>query len=126
MELILMRQLASALALPVLIADADGDLLFLNEPAELLLGRRLDELGDLSLEERRRIFRFRDGDPGSTNEAEPPLEVALRERRPVHRWVRLRGFDGVDRTIEVTSFPMVAAGGHVVGAVAMFWERRAR
>jgi hypothetical protein len=39
-EVILMRQLASYLAMPILLVDPAGTLLFYNEPAERLLGRR--------------------------------------------------------------------------------------
>ena len=42
-ELILLRQLASGLA-PMFVVDAAGDLLFVNEPAERLLGVRFAEL----------------------------------------------------------------------------------
>jgi hypothetical protein len=41
-ELILMRQLASYLAMPILLFDPAGNLLFYNEPAEALVGRRFD------------------------------------------------------------------------------------
>ena len=57
--LILMRQLASGLAVPMLLADEHGDMLYFNEPAEVLLGNRFDELGEMPLEQRRRIFAFR-------------------------------------------------------------------
>ena len=40
-ELILMRQLANYLAVPILVVDSAGTLLFYHEPAEGLLGRRL-------------------------------------------------------------------------------------
>ena len=36
-ELILARQLAAALAVPVLLMDGRGDTLFFNEPAELII-----------------------------------------------------------------------------------------
>jgi PAS domain-containing protein len=123
MELILMRQLASALAVPMLICDAEGDLVFYNEPAEVLLGRRFDEAGELPLEARQAVFAFRDADDRPLV-GDPPLVVALRERRPVHRQLRARGFDGRDHSIETTAFPLEGAGGHLVGGVAMFWERR--
>ena len=42
--LILMRQLADGLAVPMLLADERGDLLFFNEPAERLLGQRFDDV----------------------------------------------------------------------------------
>ena len=39
-ELILMRQLASSLAMPIFLVDPSGNLVFYNEPAEQLLGSR--------------------------------------------------------------------------------------
>jgi PAS domain-containing protein len=123
-ELILMRQLASGLAVPMLLADERGDLLYFNEPAEKLLGRRFDELGEATLEQRRQIFSFRDANGEPLPADQPPLVVALRELRPVHRLVHMRGYDGFDREIEVTSFPLLGGGEHLIGAVAMFWERK--
>ena len=119
-----MRQLASGLAVPTLIADEAGDLLFFNEPAEELLGQRFDDVGDMPLERRRRIFNFRDASGNPLPDDQPPLIVAMRERRPVHRRVFMRGFDGGDREVEVTAFPLLGAGGHLTGVVAMFWARK--
>jgi PAS domain-containing protein len=122
--LILMRQLASGLAVPMLLVDDAGDLLFFNEAAENLLGQRFDEVGDLPLDRRRRMFAFRDENGQPLPDDQPPLVVALREKRPVHRRVWLRGFDGLDRALEVTAFPLLGGGGHLIGGVAMFWARR--
>lgn len=124
MGLILMRQLASGMAVPIFIADGDGDLLYFNEAAEALLGQRFDEVGNMPLDERRRMFAFRDEQGNPLPDDQPPLVVALRERRPVHRRVWMRGFDGRDRAIEVTAFPLVGGGGHLIGGVAMFWARK--
>ena len=123
-SLILMRQLASGLAVPTLIVDGDGDLLFFNESAERLLGQRFDEVGEILGTERTRVFSVRDelGDP--VTEDREPLNVAMRERRAVHRRVIARGFDAMDHNMEVTAFPLLGAGDHVIGGVAMFWERK--
>jgi PAS domain-containing protein len=125
-ELILFRQLASSLALPILLVDKDSDLLFFNEPAEVLLGQRFDDVGDMTLDERRAAFAFLDQDGKPLPPDQPPLVVAMRERRPVHRLVSLRTFEGVYRSLEVTAFPLLGAGGHLIGGVVMFWERAAR
>ena len=121
--LILMRQLASGLAVPTIIFDEDGVTLFYNEPAEVLLGQRFDDAGELPLAGTPRIFDLRDdkGDPISPDQV--PASVAMRERRPVHRMLWVRGLDGVNRLVEVTAFPLLGGGGHLIGAVAMFWER---
>jgi PAS domain-containing protein len=122
--LILMRQLASGLAVPVWLSDERGELLFFNEPAENLLAQRFDDVGTLSLDDARRILSFRDADGESLPADQTPLLVALRERRPVHRRLGIRGLDGRDHEIEVTAFPLLGGGGHLIGGVAMFWERK--
>ncbi len=119
-----MRQLADGLAVPMLLADENGDLLFFNEAAEQLLGQRFDDVGELDLLARRRIFSFRDADDSPLPDDQAPLVVALREHRPVHRRVAMRGLDGRDHEVEVTAFPLLGGGGHLIGGVAMFWERK--
>lgn len=122
--LILMRQLASGLAVPTILFDDAGDLLFYNEPAAVLLGQRFEDAGDMPVESQRRIFALRDEKGQELPEGQAPLTVAMRERRPVHRMVWGRGFDGVDRLVEITAFPLLGGGGHLIGGVAMFWERK--
>jgi PAS domain-containing protein len=50
-EVILTRQLASYLAMPIIITDSAGTVLFYNEPAEVIVGRRFEETGELSADE---------------------------------------------------------------------------
>ena len=42
-QIILMRRLAEYLSVPLFLVGPNGDLLFYNEPAEVILGRRIDE-----------------------------------------------------------------------------------
>jgi hypothetical protein len=49
-ELILLRQWASYMAIPTWVMDVNGDRLFYNEPAELILGRRFEEQGPIHAE----------------------------------------------------------------------------
>ena len=56
-ELVLMRQLASHLAQPILAVDRQGDLLCFNEPAEALVGRRFDEVGKIRSGEWSELFK---------------------------------------------------------------------
>jgi PAS domain-containing protein len=121
-ELILLRQLATSLAVPVFIVDARGDLVFLNEPAERLLGIRLEELGDLPFETWTTAFRPKAVDGSTVPADELPLVRAIVDRRPAHGPLQITGSDGVDRTIEITAFPLEGGRGRLIGAVAMFWE----
>ena len=121
-ELILMKQLASYLAMPIFLVDPAGTLLYYNEPAEALLGQRYDETGEMALDVWGKVFvpTDRDGTPLSPEEL--PLAVALRERRPEHGEISIIGLDGVRRHLAITAFPIVGLGERELGAVAIFWE----
>ena len=71
-ELILMRQLASSLAMPIFLVDAGGALAFYNEPAEALLGKRFDETGEMSVGEWASVWQpvGKDGTPLPAEEDE--------------------------------------------------------
>jgi len=122
LELILLRQCASHLAMPIWIMGPDGNLLFYNEPAEPILGRRFDEAGELPGELLSSVFQTtaEDGSPLAAEDL--PINIALRERRPAHKWFRIQGLDGIWRRIEVTAFPIEGQGRRNLGAVAIFWE----
>lgn len=121
-ELILMRQLAGALAMPIFVVDPAGDLLFYNEPAEELLGRRFDEAGPMPAAEWSTVFSQRDEDGSLIPPEEIPLMIALREYQPAHRTFWITGHDGVARRVGVTAFPLEAVEGGHLGAVALFWQ----
>jgi PAS domain-containing protein len=121
-ELILVRQLASGLAMPTVVADATGALVFINESAERLLGIRFDELDDMPFEAWSTAFNPPEGHARTVPPDRLPLAIALRERRPAHGPLAIQGRDGVIREIEVTAFPLESAHGQLEGGVAMFWE----
>jgi PAS domain-containing protein len=121
-ELILLKQVASYLALPIFIVNPDGDLLFYNEPAEHILGCRYDERGEMPLDVWSVLFtpQTERGDPMPPEEL--PLVVTLSERRPVHGGFHIVGLDGARRHLSVTAIPIIGLGERFLGAVALFWE----
>ena len=121
-ELILFRQLATTLALPIFLVDDAGDLAFLNEAAERVLGLRFDDLGEMSFDVWTTAFLPRTPDGARQPAASLPLVRAILDRRPAHGQITITGLDGVDRRLEVTAFPLDAGNGRMIGAVAMFWE----
>jgi len=121
-EVILTRQLASYLAMPIIIIDSAGTLLFYNEPAEVILGMRFDETGELFADEWAQTLVVTDEQGTPLAPETRPLLIALTERRPTHCEMWLQGLDHVRRHIEITAFPLIGqAGGHL-GAVGIFWE----
>ena len=121
-ELILMRQLASCLATPVFLVDPKGNLVFYNEHAEPILGRRYEETGPMPIDVWSTMFHPIDEEDHELAPSELPLVVALKHHRPAHKEFWIRGLDGVKRQIEVTAFPLIGQSMNLVGAVAMFAE----
>ncbi len=123
-EVILARQLADYLALPIFLVDPAGNLLFYNEPAEIILGRRYAETGPMPAEEWATIFQPTDADGNPLAPDVLPLIIALRELRPAHSEFWIHGLDDrVRRRIEVTAFPLIGQAQRYLGALAIFWEK---
>lgn len=121
-ELILLRQVGGYLATPMFVVDEDGTLEYYNEPAELLLGHRYEETGQMPLDEWGPMWAPTRPDGSAMPPDELPIAVAVRERKPVQGGLTIRGLDGVVRQLTVTAFPLEAADGAHLGAVAIFWE----
>jgi PAS domain-containing protein len=119
---ILTRELASSLATPVFLVDPAGRLLFYNEAAEAILGRRFDETGEMSAGEWSTAFVPTDEEGRALPQEDLPLVIALRDRRPAHKRFTIRGLDGTRREIEASAIPLIGQAGRFVGAVAFFWQ----
>ena len=125
-EVILMRQLASYLAMPIFVVDPVGNLLFYNEPAEALLGRPFDEAGEMPMAKWSTAFSPSDEEGRPLPPEALPLVNALRRRKPAHRTIRITGLDGISRRIETMAFPLVGQGGRLLGVAAIFWDLDSR
>lgn len=121
-EMIVLKQVASYLAMPIFLVDLDGNLLYFNEPAEAILGRRYDETGELPAEEWGTASSPVDDDGVPIPPEDLPLTKAVREHRPAHGKFHVTGLDGVHRHIEVTAFPLEGQSGRRLGSIAIFWE----
>jgi PAS domain-containing protein len=123
-EIILNRQLADCLSIPVFLTDAAGDLIFYNEPAEQILGKRFEETGEMPKEEWSTAFKPLDDEGNQLPPEELPLVKTLKEVYPYHKSLRIEGLNGVIHDISVTSYPIINRSGDFLGAVAIFWKRR--
>lgn len=121
-EIILCRHWASHLQTPVFLVDPEGNLLYYNEPAESILGRRFAETGPMSAAEWSTAFKATDDDDVPLKPEEIPLAIALVERRPAHGRFWIVGLDNVRRYIETTGLPIIGQAGRFLGAVSFFWE----
>ena len=124
-EQILTRQLASHLAMPAFIVDGEGTLIYYNEPAEKILGQRFEETFEMPMADWAVRFMAVGEDGRTLPDAELPLVIALKERKPAYSRFFIEGQDRVRRLIEVTAFPLTGRAGtneRNLGAVALFWE----
>jgi PAS domain-containing protein len=121
-QIILTRQLAGYLSVPIFLVDPKGNLLFYNEPAETILGRRFEETGAMAAEEWSSAFSPLDEERQPLPPEKVPLRICLTTQRPVCRRLFIRGLDGVLRHLEVASIPITGLQGEFLGAAAFFWE----
>lgn len=120
-ELILVRQLASYLTIPIFVVDPKGTLIFFNEPAEAFLGRRFEETEELSLQEWTGLIAPSQADGSPLTREQRPIIISLEEHRPAHATIWISGSESERHEIEVTTFPIVGQAGRDLGAVALFW-----
>jgi PAS domain-containing protein len=120
LELILARNLMSALSTPAFLVDEGGTLAFYNEAAGILLGKRFEELGTVGPQEWGALFGpfGEDGEPIPYDEL--PLVQAVRNGRPAHAELDIRSTDGTIHSVEASAFPILTAHGSR-GAIAVLW-----
>jgi len=124
-EVILARQLASYLALPIFIIDPDGNLLYYNEKAAAVLGSRFDETVSLPASEWGTMFTPSDDEGQPLAVEQLPVIIALVRRQPARGTLWIKRLDGQPRHIEVMAIPLVGQADRFLGAMAMFWEVQA-
>jgi PAS domain S-box-containing protein len=121
-QMVLLKQVASYLAMPIFVVDAEGALVYYNEPAEELLGHRYEETGQLPLENWGRLWTPTDSQGESLPPERLPVAVAIQEHRPAQDTFWIRGLDGVTRRLTVTAIPLNGRTSELLGALAIFWE----
>lgn len=121
-ETILCRHWSSHLQTPVFLVDPVGNLLYYNEPAESILGRRFAETGAMSAADWGIAFRIADENGIPKKPEELPLSIALNDRRPAHERLWLIGLDNSRHYIETTCLPLIGEADRFLGAIAFFWE----
>ena len=121
-EVILARQLAEYLAMPIFIVDPAGDLVYYNEPAEAILGTRYVETGTMPASEWSTVFKPVDQEGKPILPEELPLVIAMTQQHPAHKSFWIEGLDKAHRQIELTAFPLMAQANRFLGAIAIFWE----
>ena len=122
-EIILSRQLADYLSVPIFLVDTNGDLIFYNEPAEEFLGKRFEDTGPMSVEEWSTIFKYTDEHGNAVPRQDLPLVKSLTLQEPAQGELWFEGLHGKKYHLSVTSLPLIGEAHRFVGALAIFWEK---
>lgn len=120
LEMILARNLLSSLSTPAFLVGDQGKLLFYNEAASALLGRRFEETGTLSASEWTSEFGPYDEHGVPLPYDEIPATLALRSNRPFHGTFRVGPAGRDQREIAASAIPIVGPEGSS-GAIVIFW-----
>lgn len=123
-EIILNRQLADCLSLPVFITDTAGNLIFYNEPAEEILGKRFEDTGEMPVAEWSTVFKPMDESGAIMPPEDLPLVKTLRDAYPYHKTFWIESLKGKNQKISLTSYPIIGRTGKFLGAVAIFWKSK--
>lgn len=119
-EIILSRQLAEYLEVPVFIVDTEGNLIFYNTPAEMILGKKFGDTGPMSVHEWSQMFfpEYDDGRPFPPEEL--PLVKTLKEKTLFHGQFWIKNYNRVRHLISVSSFPILSSSNRFLGGMAVF------
>jgi PAS domain-containing protein len=119
-ELILARNLLSSLSTPAFLVNQPGDVVFFNEAAGALLGRRFEETGAMSAQDWLNDFGPLDerGEPIPIERQ--PLTIALRSNRAGYARHRIRSLGGAEHDVEVSGLPIMGVDGFQ-GGMIFFW-----
>jgi PAS domain-containing protein len=118
--LIQARNLVTDLALPALLTDDEGRLLFYNEAAGAILGRRFEEVGPMEREDWARAYGPFDDEGRALAADSLPLGKALRAGRPAQGSFSVRLGDSGLVDVEVSAIPLVDLDRYD-GSLIVFW-----
>ncbi len=123
LEIILTRQLADSLSIPIFITDPNGNLLFFNEPAEDILGKKYQDVGEMTIDVWSELFEPQDEKGNRIHRVDLPLVKTLIYCQPAQSSFWIKNMKGARYYLSVTSFPLIGRSNRFVGAVAIFWQK---
>jgi len=120
LELILARNMLSSLSTPGVLVTQNADIVFYNEAAGALLGRRFEDIGPTSAGDWLANFGPRDEEGKPIPFEQQPLFAPLRAGRPAHARVLIATADGANHQVETSGLPIIGTDGFK-GALIFFW-----
>jgi PAS domain-containing protein len=120
LELILARNLLSTIQTPAFLVGDHGTLLYFNDGAGAMLGRRFEETGTMPADQWIAEFGPFDENEEPIPYADIPATAALRNNHPFHGNFRICAAGGNHQDVAASAIPIVGATGQS-GAIVIFW-----
>jgi len=119
-ELILARNFLASLSTPSFLVDHHGQLVYFNDAAGALLGKRFEETGAMSAREWGARWGPFGEDGAPLPYEELPLTTALKQGHPAAGRFTVRDSSGRQHQILSSALPVVGADAFR-GAIVFFW-----
>ncbi len=119
-EFILARQLAEYMSTPIAIVDYDGKIIYYNEPAEYILGKKFNESGEIEYREWDNRFYLEHDRSAPMQVLDIPFISALSNRIILQGEYWMRNFEEVDQKVLIICVPIVGMGHRELGTIVYF------
>lgn len=121
--LLMARELAANMSMPMFLVDEEARLVFFNEAAQSLFGAPYGEVGPLGRGQWSQRFQPLAADGSVMPRSEMPLVIAVEECRPAHAVQSVLQGDGSRIVIDLTAIPLFSHDGVFGGAMVVFWPQ---
>lgn len=119
-EFILARQLAEYLSTPIALVDHDGKMIYYNESAEFILGKKYNESGEIESREWEDRFYTTQEQKEIIKILDLPFIRVLSIRHIIQGEYWMRNFDEINQKVLIVSVPLVGLAQRELGAIIYF------
>jgi PAS domain-containing protein len=102
--------------------DVHGVLVYYNDAAALLIGKPFAEMGEIPGEQFGAVLQTKTPEGEPLRRRDTPAGIAFFERRPAHSLLTATAYDGVERIVHATAYPLFGTNGEMHGVVSVFWQ----
>lgn len=122
LPLILAREFAANVAVPIFLVDADNTLVYYNDAAAVAFGGPFGQTGEIVHGQWSQRFNPARPDGTPADRSELPIVIALERRRPAQGRHLVTSPDGSRVLVEFSALPLFSTPDDFVGAMVAFWE----
>ncbi len=119
-EFILARQLGEYLSTPLALIDHDGKMIYYNESAEHILGKKFNESGEIESREWDDRFYANEEKNQNIKILDLPFIQVLSVRHIMQGEYWMRNFEEINQKVLIVSVPLVGLAQRELGALIYF------